>query len=700
MEVLNLPYSQKNIPIPSKFAYQKQLVAKTEHFTRRLRWKMFFLLNPRENTNRKETFGFRGTNNPPQVKELKAFEDDLFNLIHNIRYKPTHNLFQEQLKKDKQQIINNPKMIVGADKTSNLYMMGVDEYNKRAMENITKEYKKCSGATVSEVVKQAATIARLHHLEDRIDAPTQSEAFITIKDHKEGFPGRVDCRLINPAKNHIGSISKHFLDRINNCLRSATSSNQWQNTGSVLNWFSNIPNKANLTFFKFDIVSFYPSITEKLLLMALNWARTLTAVSSEEENTILHCRRSFLFYNKEAWVKKENSNFDVGMGSLDSAEVCELVGLFILHKLEKLFSREMVGLYRDDGLAVTSLPGPGLGKLRKEVIKVFSSFNLKITIEAGMKVTDFLDVTLNLQNNIYRPYRKDKNPPIYIQRASNHPPHIIKQLPRMIGKRISAISSNKEVFDAEAPVYNLALRNSGYTEEVQYTEEPTNQAKRPWQRKREWLWYNPPWNAAVSTNTAAKFLRLIDKHFNKLSPFHKYFNRQTVKVSYSCTPNMASIISSHNRRVTGVVEEQVERGCNCRSGPANCVLQGRCLTPNVVYKCAVSTQQECKEYIGLTANTFKQRYYAHNNSFNKEAHAHSTALSTHIWELKKNNIPFTTNWSIQRLAAPYNKETQRCQLCLTEKALISLANNSTSLNKRNEIVSKCRHRDKYLLKHW
>ena len=200
--------------------------------------------------------------------------------------------------------------------------------------------------------------------------------------------------------------------------------------------------------------------------------------------------------------------------------------------------------------------------------------------------------------------------------------------------------------------------------------------------------FNPPWKTAVSTNVAARFLKLIDKHFDKQSPFHKNFNRQTVKVSYSCMPNMASIISSHNRRVTGAVEEHVECGCNCRNGQASCVLQGRCLTPNVVYKCAVSTQQEYKEYIGLTSNTFKQRYYAHSNSFNRESNAHSTALSTHIWELKNKNIPFTTEWSIQRLAAPYSKETQKCQLCLTEKTLISLADSSASLNQRNKIVEK------------
>ena len=63
---------------------------------------------------------------------------------------------------------------------------------------------------------------------------------------------------------------------------------------------------------------------------------------------------------------------------------------------------------------------------------MFSSFNLKITVETGIKVTDLLDVSLNLLNNIYMPYRKDSNPPIYIQRASKHPPHIIKQLHSML----------------------------------------------------------------------------------------------------------------------------------------------------------------------------------------------------------------------------------------------------------------------------
>ena len=338
---------------------------------------MFFILNPQAKKKCKETFGFRSTKNPPMIREMKAFEDDLFNLVNNIKYKPVHNEFQEQMKTDKQRIVNSKEVIVSADKTSNMYKMDSKDYSHKVMDNITKEYKKCNNSAVTTVVKEAAQIARSHSLEDRIDAPTHSPAFITIKDHKAGFPGRVECRLINPAKNHIGKISKHFLDRINKQIRHVTGSNQWQNTSSVINWFNKIPSKSKLSFFKFDIVNFYPSISESVLLEALAWAKQLTHITNEEANTIMHCRKSFLFYGQDSWVKKGDSNFDVGQGSLDSAEVCELVGLFILNKLENLFPKKFIGLYRDDGLAVSNLPGPDLDKLRKEVTKIFSELNRK-----------------------------------------------------------------------------------------------------------------------------------------------------------------------------------------------------------------------------------------------------------------------------------------------------------------------------------
>ena len=149
-----------------------------------------------------------------------------------------------------------------------------------------------------------------------------------------------------------------------------------------------IPSKKNKTFFKFDIVSFYPSIKKELLINAIKWARMHTSISDEELNIVLHCRKTFLFFQDECWVKKSDQEFDVSMGSLDSAEVCELVGLFLLSELESLIPKDQMGNYRDDGLAVTELPGPDIEKLRKNVIKLFATHNLKITTQVNITTTD------------------------------------------------------------------------------------------------------------------------------------------------------------------------------------------------------------------------------------------------------------------------------------------------------------------------
>ena len=50
-------------------------------------------------------------------------------------------------------------------------------------------------------------------------------------------------------------------------------------------------------------------------------------------------------------MKKGESLFDVTMGSHDGAEVCELVGLYLLHQMREKFPLVDFGLYSDDGLS-------------------------------------------------------------------------------------------------------------------------------------------------------------------------------------------------------------------------------------------------------------------------------------------------------------------------------------------------------------
>ena len=474
MEKTTPLFSLKNIPIPSKFEYEKKLVQKAESLLDRMRWKISVAKNPEAFQNNYETFGFNTTNKPGQDKDLMRFEEDFLDLIspNNLTYKIINNEFQNNFKQEVRNIKNSDRVTVFADKTRNLYKDTVQSVDAKLMESITKDYKRCDETKVNEINTEAAEIAKSfptskdQTLADRIDVLDRNEAFITFKDTKEGFPGRVQTRLINRSKSNIGIISKAILDRINQNLRTKTGLNQWKSSQDVLNWFNNLADKQNYTFLKLDIVSFYPSITEELLLDAINWAKTLTPISNEEIKIIIHSRKSLLFYKKKPWIKKDNPNFDVTQGSNDGAEISELVGLFLLDGLKRFIKKEQQGIYRDDFLAIVKLSGPQVERLRKDLFKFFEAKKLKITIEANITETDFLDISFNLISGIHKPFRKDDNIPTYINKQSNHPTHIKNNLPTMISKRISMLSSNEQVFNQEAYIYNEGLKQSGYNDKI------------------------------------------------------------------------------------------------------------------------------------------------------------------------------------------------------------------------------------------
>jgi hypothetical protein len=92
-------------------------------------------------------------------------------------------------------------------------------------------------------------------------------------------------------------------------------------------------------------------------------------------------------------------------------------------------------------------------KTRKELHNIFELFDLKITAESNLRIVNFLDVTFDLNNGKYRPYRKPNDDPLYINRYSNHPPSNIRQLPTSINKRIALLSSDEQTFKDSAPAY-------------------------------------------------------------------------------------------------------------------------------------------------------------------------------------------------------------------------------------------------------
>ena len=623
MNAKNFEYSLKNIPSPSKSAYLKTLIDKVEHFIKRLRWKAFFFdrdtnnsdesANDSDSSSEEEqtnTYGFKTPKTPPKKLHLKAFEEDLYTLIKKIDFDPRMNDFQQKLRNDCRDIKSSNKLLVPADKSTNLYQLDVVQYKKLLTENITKSYKKANANSKKVIDLEAKAIADDLDITERVQCLAEKDAFITLKDHKTNFLNNPTCRLINPAKSELGHVSKVILERVVADVTSELGLNQWRNTAVVIDWFKDIPNKSRSSFIKFDIVDFYPSITEELLDKAVEFAKSVTEIDDSELRIIKHARKSLLFNGNEQWVKKTgDEQFDVTMGSYDGAEVCELVGLYLLSKLSVVFGRDSGGLYRDDGLAaISSRSGRRLDQLRKQIVQLFKSEGLAITIEINLVSTDFLDVMFNLDTSKYSPYRKPNNKPLYINTKSNHPPSVVKELPSMINQRLSDLSCNEEEFSKAKDQYETALQNSGYSQELKY--DPKKNQKR--KRNRKVIWFNPPYNERVTTNVGKRFLTLVRKHFTPTHPYHKIFNTNTLKLSYSCMPNMSNVIKQHNSNILNPISNEV-LPCNCRNKD-DCPIPGACRTPATVYTAKVHTEEAEHVYHGSTEGEVKARIKGHETS--------------------------------------------------------------------------------------
>jgi hypothetical protein len=302
---------------------------------------------------------------------------------------------------------------------------------------------------------------------------------------------------------------------------------QWKNTDSVIDWFCQLKDKERLTFIQFDIVNFYGSITPRILNNAITFAAKYISISELEKKKIMQATNSFLCSNGQTWVKKEGGIFDITMGGHHGAEVCDLIGLYILSQLIEVLPN--TGLYRDDGLSVSTATNRQIEIMKKKVCKVFQDNGLAVTIEANSKIVNFLDVTFDLNSGIYKPFMKENDTPIYVHCGSNHPPSVLRNIPLGVNNRLNRISSSKAVFDSAAPVYQEALNKSGYTHKLEFKPKEPNCTKKK-NRKRNITWFNPPFSSNVKTQIGKEFLKLIDTAFPQTNPLHKLFTRQTVKV--------------------------------------------------------------------------------------------------------------------------------------------------------------------------
>lgn len=137
------------------------------------------------------------------------------------------------------------------------------------------------------------------------------------------------------------------------------------------------------------------------------------------------------------------------MGSSNSAQVTDLVSLYLLSQIWDVFPSITGGLYRDEALfTIRDYSKMELNRLKKSIKKFMKDFfNLEITFDTNYRTINFLDVPLNLDTSSYYPFHKPDKTIQYINVLSNHPKRAIKSIVTSIAIRVSNLSANRKIFN-------------------------------------------------------------------------------------------------------------------------------------------------------------------------------------------------------------------------------------------------------------
>ena len=147
----------------------REIQDKLNSFIRQLRWKGFYFDHPTDRDVNQRNFGFRSEKCPLQTSDLTEFESNLYNMAQSLKFRQVLKLFQKQLAENVKNINAPSTLYVPADKTTNIYKMKVDEYNKLLQNNITINFRKTDSATINTINLETKIIAEKINLEDIIE---------------------------------------------------------------------------------------------------------------------------------------------------------------------------------------------------------------------------------------------------------------------------------------------------------------------------------------------------------------------------------------------------------------------------------------------------------------------------------------------------------------------------------------------------
>ena len=178
---------------------------------------------------------------------------------------------------------------------------------------------------------------------------------------------------------------------------------------------------------------------------------------------------------------------------------------------------------------------------------------------------------------------------------------------------------------------------------------------------------------------------------------------------------MAGKIKQHNKKVIRDSKEEVKKRCTCHKAN-ECPLENDCNHSSAIYQGIVHDlgeqdklnkkendaleemkakeefkHKQTEKYVGSTGEKFKTCWYKHMSDFRIRDNA-KTELGKYIWKMKDYKRRYRIEWKILAKTAIYNSDTNICNLCNKEKFFILFRPETSTLNKRDEILSKCPHR--------
>ena len=189
----------------------------------------------------------------------------------------------------------------------------------------------------------------------------------------------------------------------------------------------------------------------------------------------------------------------------------------------------------------------------------------------------------------------------------------------------------------------------------------------------------------------------MSESFPRSHRLYQICNRNTLKLSYCCLPNIGNkILGNTARKYSGDVNAYPVNDCvGHRRGQTCPEITGICNRPNNIYNAKVNTNTTEYNYIGMSAPPLRLRVATHKHSFNTSNN--QTVLSEKVKEIQNQNIEYNVTFKLLENRSSYKPESKRCELCIAEKFHIIYSNLENILNKKNEIISKCRHRSKFKL---